>query len=365
MSILPSHIKAVSLTCLLLGFGCRTAEFKSVPNQRQAVPKAGEVVSEEVTTKIAPAEPRIVVNPSPIVESELIPQPWNIVTEKFAQESSRGSADILIVIDDSSSMVEEQKNLSTKMNALVESLKGVDWQIGVVTTTRVKDDDPEKCKIKMIRSSDSDPDAKFKKAIVQTLAGSNKEEGIFQAVMGLKCPNAPWVRKLSTVAVLIVSDEDDCGSGPACSGTEGKFEKYLTDYVETTLGRTVGKNAGFYGIYSPPGKTCPLTKTANVYQRLVDYKVKNQENYGRICDPNYQTTLQKISKNIADQLRKTFDLTATPVAGSLTIEGIKADGQKLQVTDLEIVDRVMSFKSGQEPKPNSEFIVRYEPVAEQ
>ncbi len=364
MSILPSHAKAAFLTFLLTGVACRTAEFKSVPNQRQAPQRPGEVQTEEVK-KIEPAEPRIVIAPSPIIDSALKPEPDNVITEKFVQESSRGTADILIVIDDSSSMVEEQKNLSTKMNALVESLNDVDWQIGVVTTSRVPDRDPEKCKIQMIRSKDTDADSKFLTAVQPGVSGSTAEEGIYQSVMGLKCPNAPWVRPSSTVAVLIVSDEDNCSNGEGCRGKEGEFETYLIDYVEKTLGRRVGVNAGFYGIYSPPGVRCSTAShTANVYQRLIDYKVKTQMNYGRICDTSYQSTLQRISKNIANLLRKTFDLTAIPVAGTLTIEGTKPDGQSLRVTDLEIVGRVLSFKSGQEPRPNSEFVVRYEPVSQ-
>ncbi len=53
----------------------------------------------------------------------------------FRQEA-RNSVDLLVVIDNSCSMVEEQENLASNFNALLQTFEtaDVDWQLGVTTT---------------------------------------------------------------------------------------------------------------------------------------------------------------------------------------------------------------------------------------
>lgn len=360
---------------LLVSFlvsGCKTAEFRSTPGTRVAPAKDAEIVATPVpvpmptpeTTPTPDPIPERVALPDPITETTLNPEAGELGlaprerSETFRQESTPGTADILVVIDDSNSMAEEQKNLSSKMNSLLQSLAETDWQIGVVTTS------PERnsaCRLKLVRSTDADAPEKFRKAVEAGTGGTGNEQGILQAVIGLKCPEQPWVREKSTVAVLIVSDEDNCSNGTGCRNAPGSSEAYLIDYVEKDLGRMIGLNAGFYGIYSPPGDECRTAPApAQIYQRLIDYRVKDRKNFGNICDASYQGTLERISKNIASLLKKTFELKEAPIVGSVRIEGKKTNGQAISPDDFELMGRVIGFKVGREPMKNSEIKVFYQ-----
>jgi hypothetical protein len=55
------------------------------------------------------------------------------VTQDFAQDEL-GLLDVLVVVDDSGSMKEEQVGLSTRLGALMGSVAKSNWQIGVITT---------------------------------------------------------------------------------------------------------------------------------------------------------------------------------------------------------------------------------------
>ena len=52
------------------------------------------------------------------------------------QQSRKNTVDILLVVDDSCSMIEEQSKLSTNFDSFISVFQqaDVDWQIGVVTT---------------------------------------------------------------------------------------------------------------------------------------------------------------------------------------------------------------------------------------
>lgn len=62
-------------------------------------------------------------------------------TEVF-QQNRLNTVDILMVVDNSCSMVEEQDKLASNFNAFIAAFEGVDvdWQIGVVTTDTLQDE---------------------------------------------------------------------------------------------------------------------------------------------------------------------------------------------------------------------------------
>ena len=193
-------------------------------------------------------------------------------------------------------MSREQQNLSTKLNDLLSSVANTDWKIGVVTTTP-----KNTCQITIISKSEADAMNKFKMAVEAGTNGSGNEAGIKEAVNGLRCTENPWVRADSSVAVLIVSDEDNCSkNGSGCAGEDWDKPQYLIDYVQNTMGRVVGTNAGFYGIFSDPDDPCDTAyNNAPQYKELVQYNANGKKNYGDICDASYATTLNLISSNIS------------------------------------------------------------------
>lgn len=280
------------------------------------------------------------------------------VNETFDQQQKRGIVDILIVVDDSASMSQEQKNLSTKLLDLLSYIDETNWKIGFVTTTA-----KNQCDITLIPHDDPQAETRFRQAAQPGTKGSGNEMGIRQAVNGLRCTENPWVRADSTLAVLIVSDEDNCSKdGSGCSRDPWGNEDYLIDYVENTMGREVGKDAAFYGIFSHPDKPC--NTAANVgkqYQRLVEYKANGEKRWGDICDASYSDTLRKISENIASLLLSQWELAQTPDAGSTVKVEIELNGVKTPANPAhyQITGRILKFVAGHEPPPASKIHVSY------
>ena len=58
------------------------------------------------------------------------------VQKDVFQQARRNTVDVLLVVDDSCSMAEEQQKLSNNFDAFIAAFAGVDvdWQIGVTTT---------------------------------------------------------------------------------------------------------------------------------------------------------------------------------------------------------------------------------------
>lgn len=251
--------------------------------------------------------------------------------ETFKQNAT-GLLDLLIVIDNSGSMKEEQENLASKMGALLQFISDSNWQIAVVTTDP---DDP--CPRKLIRKGDATATEDFYQAINAGLEGIGKEQGIRQAVTGLKCTNNTWVREKSTLAVLIVSDEDNCSNGHGCLGEEWSNPSYLLNYLQSI--RNLGVDTRIYGIIEAPESPCENSfNPAPVYKQLID---ATNGTWGSICAPDYTPTLQAISKDVAALLKHEFLLDQTPDPDTLII---KVDGQIL-AQNWTLVGQTVTFSN--------------------
>ena len=183
------------------------------------------------------------------------------------------------------------------------------------------------------------------------------------AVNGLKgrC-GQQLVREDSTIGILIVSDEDNCSvNSRDCSRDDWKNPSYLTSYIENNMGRTIGKDAGIYGIISDPEAPCRTARFPGaVYKSLFDYKSNGQKNFGDVCAADYSETLKLISQNIAKIITAQWDLAMTPDAGSLNLE-IKLSGvtSPANPSDYTLQGKTITFKEGREPSENAEIIASY------
>ncbi|MDE3270039.1 MAG: hypothetical protein OYH77_07125 [Pseudomonadota bacterium] len=137
-------------------------------------------------------------------------------TQDFDVDSeNRDKLDILLVVDNSSSMSEARAALAGKLDALLDSINDRDWQIAIATT------DIRHCLLAIITPQDDR--AKFADTInaVSHKTG-DKEEAIKVAIRALRgmpleedgCGNdsepVTWRRKgkESALAIIIVTDED-------------------------------------------------------------------------------------------------------------------------------------------------------------
>lgn len=235
-------------------------------------------------------------------------------TELFTQSEPDRELDILVVVDNSGSMNQEQTNLSTKLDPLLSYVSDADWKVSVVTT-----DPSQPCQVPngLIEKGDANASSKFANAVSAGTSGSGNEQGVLRSVQGLQaCTGvSPWVRSSSNIAILVVSDEDNCSNGNGCGANPWGQPDFLTDYLATV--RVPGVNARVYGLFHIPGESCSTAyNVGNQYNALVN---STNGSAGSICSSDYTNTLAQISNDISDTLESTFTLSNTPTAGTLKV----------------------------------------------
>lgn len=219
--------------------------------------------------------------------------------------------DILVVIDNSYSMEEEQANLSDKLTALLSDLNEVDWQIMVITTDNtcrripelpLKPDTPEMVQL-------------FQKAVKAGINGSGSEIALKNVVDHLKpnCTRDPrWKREHTDLAVLIVSDEDEDDS----SKYHLKSDLFIKDLE--AMSYTPGKNLKVYGIIGHPESVCPDVEAPSV--TYADVIKGTNGLWGSICAPDYTATLSAISRDIRTNLKVEFPLRFAPILSTIKLD---------------------------------------------
>ena len=278
------------------------------------------------------------VNRPNITDPHTQGHPASAHRDTIYQNESDQILDILIVVDNSGSMYQEQQNLSTKLNPLLQEVAGTNWRIGITTT-----DPSHGCINEVIYNDDADPAQKFADAIIDaSVYGSGNERGVLQSVNGLKgeCLENPWVRNDSSVAVLIISDEDNCSQGSGCGSNDYGQASYLTDYLSSI--RVLGVNSHVYGLVYHPSQTnaqCPTgAHKANQYASII---TQTNGTWGSICDSDYSNTLEAISSDIATSLNTQFTLTHLPV-GPVTVY---VDGVLQPAVNYTVNQKIVEFTS--------------------
>ena len=289
-------------------------------------------------------------------------------TQTFNQVADR-PLDLLVVIDNSNSMAEEQQNLATKLSPLLSYVQDTDWQIGIVTT-----DPNQTCLRKLVKKGDANAASAFAAGVTAGINGSNNERAILQAVRSLSgvCLTQPWIRSESAVAVLIVSDEDNCSDGLDCQGKDYQKSSYLFDYLASI--REPGKNARVYGLIWHPSQThdqCPTAaNVANIYAEVI---ANTNGTWGSICDTDYTPTLSAMSQNIMTVLNSRFTLHYAPDPGTVRVfidtteitSGFSVTGKVVELNPppADGTKVTVSYKYGAQPI-NTSFKLRYTPMAD-
>lgn len=234
--------------------------------------------------------------------------------EEIFTQNDLGIIDILVVVDNSGSMGQEHNKIKEKLPELTSKVSGANWQIRVVST-----DAGDACnQFSLVNEANKDDFQKHIEALGTD--GSGRERGVYKAIKGLDCTDDPWIRNSSNLAVLIVSDEDNCST--TCGNEAQNTPAELKTLMGTAIGnsqtvRMVGVDARVYGIYHRPGEQCvSAAHEADEYDSLVT----DTSGYaGSICDANYDLTFQTISQDMKNQLKSTFELANTPATDTLEV----------------------------------------------
>lgn len=290
--------------------------------------------------------------------------------------------DILFVIDDSGSMHDEQENLATSFHAFVERLASSpvenEFQIGV-TTTSVDWPESQVDGSVVIHEEDDNGQPYTDGALVaaegrstllqagsQTLvedfdanvnvgtAGSPKEQGFRAALLAVTDrvadgSNAGLLRPGARLAIIIVSDEDDCSdlaSPPAVifpnrsDGCHTDDEQArlpaVTDFVSALQAQLAGEARDV--LVAVIGAVDPDTKEpeacsdqawpARRYNTFIDALGTQQGFIDSVCQSDFSDTLRVIAGLIDPG--QTVDLTETPADPRLlAVQLTRADGTQV------------------------------------
>lgn len=233
-------------------------------------------------------------------------------------------ADILVVIDNSISMKDEQENMADRISNLLDRVKGLDWRVAIVTTD-MKDGKigdgrllqfpngefylTSKLSLKVAKEQ-------FGKTIQRKESGHHEEQGIkatYRAIQRAINPketndkhNKSFFRKAAALSVIVVSDENETGS--AAENTAAGLGALVT----SAFG--LDKVFKFHSIIVRPGdKACLGASTVHFEGKAYAALTKITDGVlGDVCAKDYGNQLTVIGQDVANT-QNTFQLSCVPM----------------------------------------------------
>jgi hypothetical protein len=267
--------------------------------------------------------------------------------DRFTQQDA-SKVDVLFVVDNTASMLEEQPRLVQGVPSFVSAAlaKGVDLHVAV-TTTGVDAANPacpggaqggeagrffpaDNSAPRLLTNRTPDLAAKLQHDVQVGLC-AYVEEGLEAMRRALSDPlvssaddprtplpgdgNLGFLRDEAALAVVFVGDEDD--NSPDDVGTYVRF-------LQSKKGLSQPQRAVIYAI-APTAQQCPTA--GGVGTRYAEAAAKTGGQMLSACAPDYGPLLADVA-NKAFSPQERFPLSATPVAGSLavTVNGAAASG---------------------------------------
>ncbi|MDE3268986.1 MAG: VWA domain-containing protein [Pseudomonadota bacterium] len=255
-------------------------------------------------------------------------QPSSTHKQTF-QSKAAGILDILLVIDSSGSMRDEQQALKDNMPNLLSQVNESDWQISVVNT------DP-KCDFRPPISKTT-PSYKAKymnNVLVGTYGGT--ELAVYNAIRSMKgeCANSAWQRDGSTIAVIIVTDEPhQCRSeDQEVCATAGKLQEYLHSI-------RAASDVKIFGLVTGNG-----WKSESMFADVGDITDKSK----------YDSIFKAISSSVNDSLKSSYELDYLP--DGITFN-VTVDGTAVSSSNYTRSGKVITFKDGVLPEDKDVAVV--------
>lgn len=264
-------------------------------------------------------------------------------TDVFASQGTSGKVDMLFMDDNSGSMDPLQNQLAAKFSALSESMVGIDWQAGIVTSDCTSGDPYNFCGqllnfTGMPAGASPAPyiltpkvpsfETIFQNTIVRPETAncwatnscpSGDEQGLLSistAFSNRNTKNAGFFRNNSDLAVVILSNEDERSNAPPSATTPAQ----VLNAFKAAFGNT--KRITVYSIIILPTDAACIAQQASIGGVPATYAAALATQTGglglSICAPDYSMTLTDIAESVIT-LTKTLDLSNTPVADSIEV----------------------------------------------
>lgn len=279
-----------------------------------------------------------------------------IKTQDYSQSvtvNRNNKADVLVVIDNSGSMKNEQANMAARFGTFLDKLSGLDWQVGIVTTdvqSYSSSSSAARADGRFLQMANSNGVHILNSAMDPTIAGlyfattiqrpssegSGNEQGIaatYRAIQravattGLaeNAPNRAFFRSGAVLSVIVVTDADE--TNPNGTQTQNKPSE-LVNLIKTSF---PGKAFKYNSIIVKPGDSSCLVKDGNEgYGYAYDTLSKLTGGViGTVCSQDYGSQLASIGQATVD-LVNSVDLNCAPLDtngdGKADVQVVAANG---------------------------------------
>ncbi len=291
----------------------------------------------------------------------------------FAQ-SPDNRADILFVVDDSGSMRDEQDQLAAGFKAFVSGLDAAetDFHIAVITTTW---DEANPMSVAFrgspaVLTPEHDVLPLFADRVQVDLVGSAMESGLEAAAMALSdtattAANVGFLRDGASLAVLFVSDEDDCSDGGQLDGEPAEAcykrdEELLppSHWVDLLRGNQVGDGDLVIGaIVGTPDSACDDNAIGD---RYVTAALMTDGLVYDICNDDWSTLLNDLGVR-ASGLMATFQLPdpARPDTIVVDVDGMEVASDPVNGWTYDESNTSITFHGAALPPRGSVVHVHY------
>lgn len=295
-------------------------------------------------------------NPDEPDEDETdIPVPGDQFVRKTDSLSVKGSGrtDILFVIDNSTSMRNEQKKISQRFNKFIDKIDGLDWNIAITTT------DPRGTKewsdgrlvpfangeyYLTSQLAKEEAQKLFGKNVQRDESGSDTEMGILSTYRSIERAMNPktkadremasFFRDEAALAVVVVSDEDESGK------SDKNIGKNLKKLVQSHWG---SKKTFQFNSIVVHTQQCLFGEGATMGRAYLELSKLTEGIVGDICADDYSKMLSDLGKGVAD-LTKLHTLKCRPqdidndgkvdihieVKNGAQVPGYAINGQRLE-----------------------------------
>ena len=244
------------------------------------------------------------------------------VQATYYQQAEGGKVDILIVVDNSASMYDEQAKIGSRFGDFIGDLNNTDWQISFINTdmTTATGESGWGGRFYNLQGASGNvltantPDAQgvFLNTIDRSAEEANcsdsnsatpcatTDEEPLRAIKSAVSLNRSFFRSDASLAIVVLTDEDELSLGEADATTA----ESVVNHIKSELGNY--KNFSSYGMIVQPGDTsCYDDQTwsggeyGDYIQNLADL---TNGLTSSICSTDYSSALRDISGKIKKNL---------------------------------------------------------------
>jgi hypothetical protein len=269
------------------------------------------------------------------------------VKDRF-EEPLQPVSDILVVVDNSCSMAEEQANLTSNFQSFVDAVVAADadWRLAVITTDSAEFRGP------VLTPASADPVGQFTNQALVGTGGSGEEQPLQMIANAVlpgadAAPGGAFFRDDSLLAIIVVTDEPDEYSAMTPLA--------LTDYLVGLKGgdpglvrlHAIGGDVPLPACASAAAGSVPLDEVAALSGGL----------FLSVCS-SWGVSLDAVAQGSVASIDR-FALSQEPLVPTLevTVDGVAVTGWSWDAGTSSIV-----FDAGAIPAPGAVIEVHYEPL---